>query len=199
MSFNIPSLNELVTQLAHLPGIGNKTAQRLAMFILKSKNNYAEDLINAIVNVKANTRFCTRCHNISEQELCTVCSDPRRDNKKICVVEDVVDVMAIESSHEFHGLYHVLGGVISPLSGVSAADLKVASLKQRVETEGTREVLLALNLSTEGEATMIYLSQMLHGKDIEVTRIAHGVPMGSHLEFIDTTTIGRAIVSRQKI
>jgi recombination protein RecR len=199
MSFNIPSLNELINQLSQLPGIGRKTAQRLAVFILKSQNNYAEELVNAIINVKNKTCFCRRCHNISEHELCSICSDSKRDDSKICVVEDVVDVMAIESSMEYHGLYHVLGGVISPLAGVGAADLKIGTLIKRVEEESTKEVLLALNLSTEGEATMIYLSQMLHEKNIEVTRIAHGVPLGSHLEFVDTTTIGRAIASRQKI
>jgi len=195
----IPSLDELVTQLSQLPGIGRKSAQRLAIFILKSKNGYADKLVNAIVNIKENTTFCKRCHNISEQEECTICSDPKRDVTKICVVEDIVDVLAIEGSREFNGLYHVLGGVISPLAGVSASDLKINSLMERVSFENISEVLLALNLSTEGEATMIYLSQMLHDKNVEVTRIAHGVPLGSHLEFVDQTTIGRAIAARQKM
>ncbi len=199
MSFNIPSLDELIKQLAHLPGIGRKSAQRLAMFILKSGDGYADKLVDAIISVKENTQICKRCHNISEKEICSLCSDPRRDESKICVVEDIVDVMAIEGSREFGGLYHVLGGVISPLAGVSVGDLKIASLLDRVEKENVAEVLLALNLSTEGEATMIYISQMLKDKNVEVTRIAHGVPMGSHLEFIDQTTIGRAVLSRQKL
>lgn len=199
MSLNIPSLDELVTQLAQLPGIGRKTAQRLAIYILKSGNGYADKLVNAIINVKSNTRLCKRCFNISEQELCSICADGKRDASKICVVEDIVDVMAIEGSREYNGLYHILGGVISPLAGVSAADLKITELLDRVEREETREVLLALNLSTEGEATMIYISNMLKNKNIDVTRIAHGVPMGSHLEFVDQMTIGRAIASRQKL
>lgn len=195
----IPSLEELISLLSQLPGIGRKSAQRLAIFILKSKDSYAEKLVDAIVNVKTNIAFCKRCHNISEQEECSICRDPKRDATKICVVEDIVDIMAIEGSREYNGLYHVLGGVISPLAGVSAADLKINSLLERVSFENISEVLLALNLSTEGEATMIYLSQMLHDKNVEVTRIAHGVPLGSHLEFVDQTTIGRAIASRQKI
>jgi len=199
MSFNIPSLDELSNQLSHLPGIGRKTAQRLALFILKSDDGYADKLVDAVINVKSNTRFCKRCFNISEQELCTVCNDPKRDNAKICVVEDIVDVIAIEGSREYNGLYHILGGVISPLAGVSAADLKINALMERIQKENTTEVLLALNLSTEGETTMIYISQMLKGQNIEVTRIAPGVPMGSHLEFVDQTTIGRAIAARQKL
>jgi len=199
MSFNIPSLDELVTQLSHLPGIGRKSAQRLAMYILKSKDGFADKLVNAIIQVKENTQMCKRCFNISEKELCSLCSDPRRDASKICVVEDIVDVMAIEGSREYNGLYHVLGGVVSPLAGVSIADLKISSLVERVDKESVSEVLLALNLSTEGEATMIYISQMLKDKNVEVTRIAHGVPMGSHLEFVDQTTIGRAIAARQKL
>jgi recombination protein RecR len=195
----IPALDELITQLAQLPGIGRKSAQRLAIFILKSQNGYADKLVNAIIDIKENITFCKRCHNISEHELCNICSDPKRDATKICVVEDIVDVLAIEGSREYHGLYHILGGVISPLAGISAADLKINSLMERVTFEEISEVLLALNLSTEGEATMIYISQMLHTRNIEVTRIAHGVPLGSHLEFVDQTTIGRAIASRQKI
>jgi recombination protein RecR len=195
----IPALEELIEQLAQLPGIGRKSAQRLAIFILKSKNGYADKLVNAIIDIKEKTTFCKRCHNISENEECVICMDPRRDETKICVVEDIVDVLAIEGSREYNGLYHVLGGVISPLAGVSAADLKIHSLIERLSFEKINEVLLALNLSTEGEATMIYLSQMLHEKNVEVTRIAHGVPLGSHLEFVDQTTIGRAIAARQKI
>ncbi len=199
MSLNIPSLDELVNQLSHLPGIGRKTAQRLAMFILKSKSNYADQLVNAVIAVKEKIRFCKRCHNISEHELCSICSDVKRDSTKICVVEDVVDVIAIEGSREYSGLYHVLGGVISPLDGVSISDLKIVSLTHRIEEENISEVLFALNPSTEGEATMIYLSQLLETKNVEITRIAHGVPLGSHLEFVDQTTIGRAIAARQKI
>lgn len=199
MSFNIPSIDELIHQLSQLPGIGRKTAQRLAIFILKKEDGFAEQLVDSIVNVKSNTRLCKRCFNLSEQEECAICMDPRRDRTKICVVEDIVDVMAIEGSREYKGLYHVLGGVISPLAGISAGDLKINALMERVNLEEISEVMLALNLSTEGETTMIYISQMLANKNLDVSRIAHGVPMGSHLEFVDQMTIGRAIAARQKL
>lgn len=199
MSLSTPSLDELITQLAHLPGIGAKSAQRLALFILKQGEGYADSLVNAIVSVKEKTRFCSRCYNISEQEKCTICRNEKREQNLVCVVEDVVDVMAIENSREYRGSYHVLGGVISPLAGVSPSDLNLAALVKRVKEEEIKEVLLALNLSTEGEATMIYISQLLKDENIDVTRIAHGVPMGSHLEYVDQTTIGRAIAARQKL
>ncbi len=131
--------------------------------------------------------------------MCSVCSDARRDQGMICVVEDVVDVLAVESANEYRGVYHVLGGVISPLAGVGVSDLRIRELVERVKQEDIREVLLALNLSTEGETTMIYLSRLLTGYNVEVTRIAHGIPLGSHLEFVDKTTIGRAIQGRRKI
>ncbi|RMH61377.1 MAG: recombination protein RecR [Calditrichaeota bacterium] len=197
--FNIPSLDNLINQLSKLPGIGRKTAQRLAIFILKSPLDYAESLTGAIVDIKQNTRMCQRCFNIAEGDLCRVCADAHRDTGMICVVEDVVDVLAIESAHEYQGVYHVLGGVISPLAGVGVGDLRIRELLERVKQGGVREVLLALNLSTEGEATMIYLSQLLANQNVEVTRIAHGIPMGSHLEFVDQTTISRAIQGRRKI
>ncbi len=197
--FKIASLDNLIVQLSKLPGIGRKTAQRLAIHILKGSHDYAEALTGAIVDVKQNTRLCGRCFNIAEDTLCSICADPGRDHSKICVVEDIVDVMAIEASNEYRGVYHVLGGVISPLAGVGVDDLKIRELLERARTGGIGEVLLALNLSTEGEATMIYLSQLLKNHSVEVTRIAHGIPLGSHLEFVDQTTIGRAILGRQKI
>jgi len=195
----LPALEPLIEQLNKLPGIGKKSAQRLALFILKKGSVYAEMLVDAIVHTTQDIHFCKRCFNLTEQEYCNICNDTKRDSHKICVVEDVVDVMAIESAGEFDGLYHVLGGVISPLAGVLPADLKINELLRRVDEEDIAEVLLALNLSTEGEATMIYLSQFLKEKGIEVTQIAYGIPMGSQLEFIDQTTIGRAIASRQKL
>ncbi len=197
--FRIASLDNLVSQLSRLPGIGRKTAQRLAIHILKGSQEYAEALSGAIVDVKQQTRLCRQCFNIAEEALCAICADTTRDPSKICVVEDIVDVMAIESSNEYGGVYHVLGGVISPLAGVGVEDLKIRELVERVRAGDIREVLLALNLSTEGEATMIYLSQLLKSHDVDVTRIAHGIPMGSHLEFVDQTTIGRAIQARQKV
>jgi len=166
---------------------------------LKSDHNYVSELADALLAVKENTRLCKQCFNISEDELCPICSDKRRESSLLCVVEDVVDIMAIEESHEFRGLYHVLGGVISPLSGVMPDDLHVRELTERIDSNGVKEVLLAINPSTEGEATMIYISRMLKDRDIRITRIASGVPLGSHLEFLDTATIGRAILTRRDL
>ena len=197
--FGIASLDRLINELSYLPGIGRKTAQRLAIFILKSEPEYAENLANAILNVKLQTRLCRECFNMSEAELCHICADPRRDQTKICVVEDIVDIFAIEASGEFRGRYHVLGGVISPLAGVTPDRLHIKELVERVGKGTIQEVLLALNPSTEGEATMIYISRLVKAQQVKVTRIASGVPIGSHLEYVDTLTIGRAISSRQEL
>jgi recombination protein RecR len=194
-----PSLDNLTQQLHRLPGIGKKTAQRLALHILRSNEDAANELANAIFKVKKDVKFCGQCFNITEGELCNVCSDSRRDRSTLCVVEDIVDIIAIENSNEYNGLYHVLGGVISPLAGISPEDLKINELLIRVKSPEVAEVLLALNPSTEGEATMIYLSRLLKDYDIKVTRIASGIPFGAHLEFIDDATIGRAIQSRREI
>lgn len=197
--FNCEALENLSSRLHFLPGIGKKTAQRLALHILKSSDEYAKDLVEAIIRVKKSIRFCEKCFNITEQKLCSICSNTQRDVGTICVVEDVVDIIAIEKSNEFKGLYHVLGGVISPLSGVSPDDLKIRELMSRVQEEQVKEILLAINPSTEGEATMIYLSKSLKKFNKKVTRIASGIPLGAHLEYIDDATIGRAIISRREV
>jgi len=198
-SVGLPVLDRLINELSKLPGIGHKTAQRLALFVLKSDSTYVSNLADALLSVKENTRFCEQCFNISEDELCSVCSDTRRDSSLLCVVEDIVDIMAIEDSHEFRGVYHVLGGVISPLSGIMPEDLHIRELVDRIKENAVKEVLMAVNPSTEGEATMIYISRMLKDQDIRITRIASGVPLGSHLEFLDTATIGRAILTRRDL
>lgn len=195
----LPVLDKLINDFSKLPGIGHKTAQRLALFVLKSDHNYVSELADALLAVKENTRQCKQCFNISENELCSICTDQRRDSSLLCVVEDVVDIMAIEESHEFRGLYHVLGGVISPLAGIMPDDLHIRELIERIDADGVKEVLLAINPSTEGEATMIYISRMLKDRDLRITRIASGVPLGSHLEFLDTATIGRAILTRRDL
>ncbi len=193
------SLSNLIDQLHRLPGIGRKTAQRLAFYIIKDSTEEAGELANAIVDVKNKIRYCDQCFNITETEKCSVCNNPNRDSKTICVVEDVVDIIAIEKSNEYHGIYHVLGGVISPLTGVSPDDLHIQELINRLQTENIEEILLAINPSTEGEATMIYLSKLLKPYNKRITRIASGVPFGAHLEFIDNATIGRAILSRRDV
>jgi len=200
MADEFPSaLENLIDHLHQLPGIGKKTAQRLAIFLLKAPEDTARGLSAAIVKVLEEIHFCLNCFNITEKKYCRICENPRRDKSTICVVEDVVDIFAIEKSHEYNGLYHVLGGVISPLGGVSPEDLRVAELVSRIGQPEVQEVVLALNPSTEGEATMIYLSKILSGKGKKITRIASGIPLGSHLEYIDDATIGRAMLSRREI
>ena len=198
-TLGINALDSLINRLSRLPGIGRKSAQRLALFILKSDTAYSEALAEAIIKLKKETRFCSRCFNIAEGELCSICSSTQRDTTTLCVVEDIVDVMAIENSNEYKGLYHVLGGVISPLAGVLPTDLHLQELFERVKVEPIKEILLALNPSTEGEATMLYISQQLKDMPVRITRIASGVPIGSHLEYVDAATIGRAILSRQDL
>ena len=193
------ALENLVGFLNQLPGIGRKTAQRLAIHILKAPEDEARGLSAALLKVLEEIKFCKTCFNITETEECNICLNPRRDKSIICVVEDIVDIFAIEKSHEYGGVYHVLGGAISPLTGVSPDDLRISELIGRVETDDIREILLALNPSTEGEATMIYLSKLLHQSGKLITRIASGIPLGAHLEFVDDATIGRAILSRREI
>jgi recombination protein RecR len=194
-----PLLEDLIDQLHHLPGIGKKTAQRLALHLLRTPEEYANNLTRAILKVKQDIHFCTRCFNITEHEFCSICNDPKRDNATICVVEDIVDIFAIEKTNEYKGYYHVLGGVISPLAGILPADLKIKELLQRAENPEVKEILMALNPSTEGEATMIYLSNAIKPMGKKITRIASGIPLGAHLEFIDDATIGRAILGRSEL
>jgi recombination protein RecR len=194
-----PALENLIEQLHHLPGIGKKTAQRLAVFLLKDSDEYSHQLSQAILTVKEEVKSCKVCFNITESEICEICAHLRRDKSTICVVEDIVDIFAIEKSHEYNGVYHVLGGVISPLNGVLPENLRLSELVERSEQPEVSEILLALNPSTEGEATMIYISKLIKSIDKKVTRIASGIPLGSHLEFIDDATIGRAILGRREI
>jgi recombination protein RecR len=200
MAISYPkALENLIQQLHHLPGIGKKTAQRLAVFLLKDTDEYAYQLSQAILKVKKEIQLCRVCFNITESEICEICAYIRRDKSTICVVEDIVDIFAIEKSHEYNGVYHVLGGVISPLNGVLPEDLRISELVERAMKPEVKEILLALNPSTEGEATMIYISKLFNSNEKKVTRIASGIPLGAHLEFIDDATIGRAILSRREI
>lgn len=194
-----PALENLIQQLHHLPGIGKKTAQRLAIFLLKDTDEFTYQLSQAILKIKEEIKLCRICFNITESEICEICAHVRRDKSTICVVEDIVDIFAIEKSHEYNGVYHVLGGVISPLNGVLPEDLRISELIERSNTPEVKEILLALNPSTEGEATMIYISKLFRSTEKKVTRIASGIPLGAHLEFIDDATIGRAILSRREV
>lgn len=188
-----------IEELSKLPGIGKKTAQRLAIFLLKSEDPQVDNLINAIKDLKLRLRFCDRCFNLSEEEFCNICKNEKRDKSTICVVEEASDVMAIEKTHEYKGLYHVLGGVLSPLSGVTPESLHIKELLKRFETEDFKEVILALNPDTEGETTALYLSKLMKPFGITVTRIARGLPIGGDLEFADDATIGRAILNRSSL
>jgi recombination protein RecR len=188
-----------IEELSKLPGIGKKTAQRLALHILKNDNDRVDSLIKSIKDLKTKLRFCSRCFNLSEEELCEICKSSKRDTSLVCVVEEASDVIAIEKTHEFNGLYHVIGGVLSPLTGVTPDSLKIKELLKRFENENIREVILALNPDTEGETTSLYIAKLIKPLGISVTRIARGLPIGGDLEFADEATIGRAMLNRISI
>ncbi len=188
-----------IEELSKLPGIGKKTAQRLALFILKNDESAVASLIKAIGDLKTKLRFCSRCFNLSTEELCEICKNPKRDNSILCVVEEASDVIAIEKTHEYSGGYHVLGGVLSPLTGVGPDALKIKELLKRFHEEDIKEIILALNPDTEGETTTLYLAKLIKPLGIKVTRIARGLPVGGDLEFADEATIGRAVLGRISI
>jgi recombination protein RecR len=195
MLYTSEALQQLIEEFAKLPGIGRKTAQRLALFVLKQPREDAVRMAKALVNVKDRIRYCSVCSNITEQDPCSICSSPKRDRALICVVEEPNDVLALEKTNEFRGLYHVLGGSLSPLDGIGPAELKVKELLGRV-TVGVSEVILAMNPNVEGEATTIYLSRLLKPLGVKVTRIARGLPVGGDLEFADEATLTRALEGR---
>ena len=188
------SLNNLIDEFSRFPGIGKKTAQRMAFYVLNSTNNLADELSQAIQSLKSKIRFCEKCHGISEDVLCQICSDPRRDSTSICVVENPADIYTFEKTNIFKGLYHVLGGVLSPLDGIGPDDLNINSLIERVNTDD--EILVATNATIEGEATCLYLANILEKESVRVTRLARGLPIGGDLEFVDDATIMRAIEDR---
>ena len=188
-----------IEELSKLPGIGKKTAQRLALHILKNEQTSVDNLVKAISELKTKLHFCRRCFNITEDDLCEICKSVKRDTTKICVVEEASDVIAIEKTNEYNGLYHVLGGVLSPLSGISANDLKIKELLTRFVSENITEIILAINPDTEGETTSLYLARLIKPLNIKVTRIARGIPIGGDLEFADEATIGRAMLNRMDL
>ena len=185
-----------IEELSKLPGIGKKTAQRLAIFLLKMDENHIDSLLKSIKELKTKLKFCKRCYNLSEEEYCDICKSNKRDSSLICVVEEVSDVFAIEKTNEFSGLYHVLGGVLSPLTGVTPDSLRIKELLKRFENEEIKEVVLALNPDTEGETSSLYIAKLLKPLGVKVTRIARGLPIGGDLEFADEATIGRAMINR---
>jgi recombination protein RecR len=193
-----PSVENLVAQLTRLPGIGARTAQRLAFHILQKPPEEALALAAALTEVKERVRFCRECGNLTEEELCGICTDARRDRTTICVVEQPVDVISLERTHEFRGLYHVLGGALSPIDGVDPSDLRIDELLGRVEEHGVREVVLATNPNMTGEATAAYVADRLRGR-VRVTRLASGLPVGGDLEYADEVTLGRALTGRREM
>ena len=193
-----PAVENLVAQLTKLPGVGTRTAQRLAFHLLQRSKEEALALAHAIEDVKERVRFCRECGNLTEEETCGICLDGRRDHSLICVVEQPADLISLERTHEFRGLYHVLGGALSPLDGVEPEHLRIDELMQRVDRNGVQEVVLATNPNMTGEATAAYLADRLRGR-VRVTRLASGLPVGGDLEYADEVTLGRALSGRREM
>jgi recombination protein RecR len=193
-----PAVENLVSQLTRLPGVGTRTAQRLAFHILRVPKDEAAALAGAIAEVKERVRSCTECGNLTEEEVCGICRDSRRDRAVVCVVEQPADLISLERTHEFRGLYHVLGGALSPIDGVEPEHLRIGELLQRVERNGIEEVVLATNPNMTGEATAAYLADRLRGR-VRVTRLASGLPVGGDLEYADEVTLGRALAGRREM
>jgi recombination protein RecR len=193
-----PAVQNLVAQLTRLPGVGQRTAQRLAFHLLRAPKDEALALAAAIAEVKERVRFCRECGNLTEEEVCAICLDARRDHTVICVVEQPVDLISVERTAEFRGLYHVLGGALSPIDGVEPSDLRIDELIRRVERNGVEEVVVATNPNMTGEATAAYLADRLRGR-VRVTRLASGLPVGGDLEYADEVTLGRALAGRREM
>ena len=189
-------LEKAVGEISRLPGIGRKTALRLALHLLRLGTDTADTLAAAIIRLRHDVKYCKVCHNISDTDVCTMCSDHSRDTSVICVVENVQDVMAIENTQQFHGLYHVLGGIISPMDGIGPSDLNIDSLVERVGQGGVKEVILALSSTMEGDTTSFYISRRLEKHDVSVSVIARGISVGNELEYTDEVTLGRSILNR---
>jgi recombination protein RecR len=193
------AVQDLIDELGRLPGVGPKSAQRIAFYLIEADADVANALATALTEVKLKVRFCQTCGNISEADLCGICVDPKRDPSLICVVEESKDISAIERTREFRGLYHVLGGAISPIAGVGPDQLRIKDLLKRLADPGIREVILATNPNLEGEATATYLTRMLGSMEISVTKLASGLPVGGDLEYADDMTLGRAFEGRRRV
>ena len=190
---------KLINQFEKLPGIGHKTAVRLAFYILESDEKVAKEFSEVLVNAKNNVKFCSTCYNLTEKDPCDICSNTKRDEAVICVVENVKDVIAMEKTHEYKGKYHVLHGSISPMNNISAGDIKIKELLERLKDDVVKEVILATNPTVEGEATAMYISRLIKPLGINVTRIAHGIPVGGDLEYTDEITLIKALEGRTKM
>ena len=192
-------LEKAVAEFSKLPGVGRKTALRLVLHLLRQPCDEVEEFAEAIARVRKDIRHCSVCHNISDTEVCPICSDPRRDKSVICVVENIQDVMAVENTQQFHGLYHVLGGIISPMDGIGPSDIEIDSLVERVSQGGVEEVILALASTMEGDTTNFYIQRKLQPLGVRISVIARGISVGDELEYTDEVTLGRAILNRTEI
>ena len=199
MSYYSPTIERLIESFEKLPSIGHKTATRLAFYMLNQSKEATDEFINSIIEAKKNLKYCSKCFNITDTDPCPICASPKRDQSTICVVEDVKDVVAMEKTHEFKGLYHVLHGSISPMNGIGPDDIKIKELLTRLMEGTVKEVILATNPRVEGEATAIYLSKLIKPLGITVTRIAHGIPVGGDLEYTDEVTLSKALEGRREL
>ena len=199
MSMYSPSIEKLIQSFEKLPSIGNKTAARLAFYILNASEEETNEFVSSIVNAKKNLKYCSKCYNISDTDPCQICANPKRDQSEICVVEDVRDIIAMEKTHEFRGVYHVLHGSISPMNGIGPDDIKIKELLARLMDGHVKEVIIATNPRVEGEATAMYLSKLIKPLGITVSRIAHGIPVGGDLEYTDEITLTKALEGRREL
>ena len=196
MNFSSKHIEDLINEFAKLPGVGRKTATRYVLHILKQDDKETENFAAALISLRRNLKHCSICHNISDKEICNICSNHHRDKTSLCIVEDIRDVMAIESTQQYRGVYHVLGGIISPLDGIGPDQIRLQELLERLDTENISEIILALDADLEGDATSLYLTKLIKPKGVRVTRIAHGVPIGGNLEYVDYRTLSRALENR---
>lgn len=199
MSYYSPTIEKLIESFEKLPSIGHKTATRLAFHMLNLNIEDTQEFINSIIEAKKNLKYCSKCFNITDTDPCPICSSPKRDQSTICVVEDVKDVVAMEKTHEFKGVYHVLHGSISPMNGIGPEDIKIKELLERLKETYVNEIIIATNPRVEGEATAIYLSKLIKPIGIKVTRIAHGIPVGGDLEYTDEVTLSKALEGRREL
>ena len=199
MSLYSPSIEKLIESFEKLPSIGHKTAARLAFYMLDLNEQDTAEFINSIVNAKKNLKFCSKCFNVSDTDPCPICNSPKRDASIICVVEDVRDIVAMERTHEFKGVYHVLHGSISPMNGIGPDDIKLKELLSRLSDGTVKELILATNPRVEGEATAMYISKLVKPMGVKVTRIAHGIPVGGDLEYTDEVTLSKALEGRREM
>ena len=199
MSYYSPSIEKLIESFEKLPSIGHKTAARLAFHVLEQTPEQTQDFINSIINAKKNLKYCSICYNISDTDPCPICSNEKRDGTKICVVEDVRDIIAMEKTHEYKGKYHVLHGAISPMNGIGPDDIRIKELMARLRSGEVEEIILATNPRVEGEATAMYISKIIKPLGLKVTRIAHGIPVGGDLEYADEITLIKAMEGRVEL